>query len=213
MTDASGTLTRDHWYWRPGWWTGRRFYTWHVIDFGTDPPIAEIVNSYEPMLTTAGVFDLVPPEWLHITMQGISFADTITESDAIAIADAAGPLVAATEPVVATLGPIDMDAEAAFLPLRPVEQLEAVRTQLRSAIGQVLGFDQVPEPARFGWPPHLSLGYVNVSGKPLPPIRDAIRRDTRSWSVTISEIALISLGRDQHLYRWTGVGQPARTRK
>lgn len=210
MADASDTLTRDHWYWRPGWQPGRRFYAWHVVDFVTEPPIAEIVNSYEPILTAAGVFDLVPPRWLHLTMQGVSFADTVDESEALAIADAAGPLLAPIEPVMATLGPVDMDAEAAFLPLRPVDQLEAVRTEVRAAISQVRGADQVPEPDHFDWPPHLSLGYVNTSGKPLSPIRDAIQRDSRTWPVTITAVALIKLGRDQHLYQWTTVGEPAR---
>jgi hypothetical protein len=26
--DADGV--RDHWYWRPGWAIGRRFYAWHI---------------------------------------------------------------------------------------------------------------------------------------------------------------------------------------
>lgn len=210
MADASDTLTRDHWYWRPGWLPGRQFYTWHVIDFITNPPISEIVNSYTPALSRTGVFDLVPAQWLHITTQGVSFTDEVSESEAHAIVEAASPLLANSEPVNATLGPVDMDAEAAFLPLRPVGQLEAVRTQLRTAISQVRGLDQVPEPDHFGWPPHLSLGYVAVPGKPLAPIRDAIRQDTRTWPVTITKIALIRLGRDQHLYRWTLVNQPTR---
>jgi hypothetical protein len=209
MADASDALTRDHWYQRPGWWPGRQFYTWHVIDFISDPPISEIVNSYAPMLGAAGVFDLVPARWLHITTQGVSFADTIAESEVRAIVEAARPLLANTEPVNATLGPVDMDAEAAFLPIRPFGQLEAVRTQIRAAISQVLGADQVPEPDSFGWPPHLSLGYTNVSGKPLAPIRDLIRQDARTWRVAINEIALIRLSSDQHLYQWTTVGQPA----
>ena len=210
MADAPDALTRSHWYQRSGWRPGRQFYTWHVIDFITEPPISEIVNSYAPELFAAGVFDLVPARWLHTTTQGVSFADTISESEAHAIVEAARPLLAAAEPISATLGPIDMDAEAAFLPIRPFDQLEVVRTQIRTAIGQVRGADQVPEPNRFGWPPHISLGYVNVSGKPLAPLRDVIRHDARTWSVTINEIALIKLSSDQHLYRWTTVGRPAR---
>ncbi|MDT5026262.1 MAG: hypothetical protein QOE61_2688, partial [Micromonosporaceae bacterium] len=29
---------RDHWYWRPGWSVGRRFYTWHLT-FADQPDV------------------------------------------------------------------------------------------------------------------------------------------------------------------------------
>ena len=68
------TEMRDHWWWRPGWKVGRRFWTWHYT-FETCPALHELVAAYQGLLEELPTLDLIPQRWLHLTVQGLGFVD------------------------------------------------------------------------------------------------------------------------------------------
>src|SRR5687767_5412913 len=78
----------NHWFWRPGWRPGRRFYTWHLT-FEDQDDVHSLVMEYQSALRNVVGLDFVPPQWLHITMQGVGFVDEVSNTDIAAIADAA----------------------------------------------------------------------------------------------------------------------------
>src|SRR3954469_9316069 len=95
---------RDHWYWRPGWRVGRSFYTWHIT-FQSDPVLAELHAAYQPVVNSLPGLTAVPVQWLHLTMQGIGFADKLSQEDLDPIVEAAQQRLAGIRPVEVRIGP------------------------------------------------------------------------------------------------------------
>ena len=194
---------RDHWWWRPGWKVGRSFYTWHVT-FVDQPEAQRLVADYAPVLAELPILDPIPMRWLHLTTQGIGFTDEVDPGDVDRIVSAVRRRCASLKPFTVTLGPAQVDPEALFLPVRPVEPLAELRTAIRAGIGDIWGPDNVSEAAG-GFQPHVSLGYSNAAG-PVEPVRHALAGHPGSTAeVTVSSVSLIDLNRDRKAYEWTDV--------
>jgi 2'-5' RNA ligase len=190
---------RDHWWWRPGWRTGRSMYTWHVI-FDDQPQLHELVGSYQTALAPLPGLDLIPVRWLHLTMQGIAFTDEVNLQDIADIAEAARKRLATQQPVPLSVGPAFVDPEAILLQVSPAGALDPVRAGVRAAIADVRGAARVPETGH--WTPHISIGYSNSDG-PAAPYAKALNTVTRTPAdLTVSAVHLIELSRDTHLYQW-----------
>src|SRR6266545_4096239 len=107
---------RDHWWWRPGWRVGRKMYTWHVTFDGQDS-LHELVASYQSALEPLSGLDLIPPRWLHLTMQGVGFIDEVPEDDVRSIVGAARSRCASLAPFELTFGAPKVDPEAIMFAL------------------------------------------------------------------------------------------------
>ncbi|OLB78539.1 MAG: hypothetical protein AUI14_12990 [Actinobacteria bacterium 13_2_20CM_2_71_6] len=189
---------QEHWYWRPGWRPGRRFYTWHLT-FTGQTALFDLVRRIQASLDLPGL-DLVPMEGLHLTMQGVGFTDEVSEEDIAAIVEAAQVRCASLPPLRISLGPVDPDPEGLGLLVSPWAPVERVRLAVREAIGSVWG--QVPEPLD-GFRPHVTVAYSGAD-VPAGPVRDRLRplRSLRPVEVQINEVQLIALRRDDRTYRW-----------
>jgi 2'-5' RNA ligase len=196
MTDE----VRDHWYWRPGWRVGRSFYTWHLT-FADSASVVGLVNSYADVLARMPEITPVPAQWLHLTMQGVGFADRVPDADLDEIALAAESRLARCSPFQVTVGPAVLDPETVQLPVTPVAPLQDLRNRIRAAIGDVWGPDAIPENPQLN--PHISLGYWNTPA-PAAPLRTLLAQaPAATATTTISTISLITLHRDHQLYEWT----------
>ncbi|WP_226899884.1 2'-5' RNA ligase family protein [Nonomuraea phyllanthi] len=194
------TTTRDHWWWRPGWRVGRSYYTWHIL-VEDQPAIHEFAQALQPELAATGVLGPIPLEWLHMTMQGVGFADEVSDEDLHAIAAAVSARVAAVGPVPVTLGPPVVDPEGVNLPVRRIEAVNAVRLAVRDGIADVWGTDRVSEAAdRFR--PHVSLAYSHSTGAPLAPIQNILAQHTTEIPVVVNRVSLIDINRDNGIYWW-----------
>ncbi|MEZ0075357.1 2'-5' RNA ligase family protein [Planotetraspora sp. GP83] len=198
--------TRNHWWWRPGWRQGRSFYTWHFL-VGEQPALREFAARLRPHLEEADVLDPIPFEWLHMTLQGVGFADEVSEDDITAIGTATASHVAELRPISVELGPVVADAEGVHLPVRPVQAVAAVRRGIRDGIAKVWGKDRVPE-AEDRFYPHVSLAYANTSGSPLAPIRETLSQHAEIVPMTLTHVSLIDLNRDEGTYQWNVVMTP-----
>ncbi|SDG62617.1 2'-5' RNA ligase [Sinosporangium album] len=192
----TATETRDHWWWRPGWRPGRRFYTWHFLLDG-QPELHDIVQEIQSSLLATGVLDPVSIPWLHMTTQGVGFADEVAPDELAAIVDEVTEQVRNVGPIGITLGPLVVGIEGVFLPANPLKGLAEARAAVRGGIRNVWG--HVPESDDF-WP-HVSLAYANKSGTPLASIEQNLRTYQKVIPVTLKEITLIELNRDDG-YRW-----------
>ena len=190
---------RDHWWWRPGWRVGRAFYTWHLT-FDHAPDVHRLAGEYAEALDIPGL-DVIPPRWLHLTMQGIGFTDEIPESEDDAIADAARRRLAQVPSFDVMLGPTLTDPEVVRLHVHPAEPVAQVRAAIREGIADVWGPDRVPE-AEAGFTPHVSLAYSSSDGPAEPILRAAGSRTVEPASARISEAQLIVLNRDHREYQW-----------
>ena len=166
MTLASSDTLRNHWWWRPGWSVGRRFYTWHLTWEGQDD-VHRLAAEYRDALAPfAGELTLIPDRWLHLTMQGIGFVGEVAEKDVRTIADAASERLAAVPAFDVQVGPHVLAPEAVLLTVHPAGSVHAVRSAIRDAIGDVL--NDVPRRSTTGFTPHVSVAYSASDGPPTP---------------------------------------------
>ncbi|MEW1723357.1 2'-5' RNA ligase family protein [Streptomyces sp. NPDC093109] len=187
----------NHWWWRPGWSTGSRFYTWHLT-FDGQLDVHRFADEYRTSLAGADGLDLIPDQWLHLTMQGIGFVNDIDRADVDAVVDAARHRLAAVPPFDLKLSAPILDPEAVLVPVRPHEPVCAVRDAIRAAIGDVL---EVPEKAE-GFRPHVSLAYSNSDG-PAAAIGSVLGAvDVPPATARIASAELIVIHRDNRMYEW-----------
>ncbi|MEU5162010.1 2'-5' RNA ligase family protein [Streptomyces sp. NPDC020875] len=197
MTTTAPETMRDHWWWRPGWDVGRRFYTWHLT-FDGQPDVHRFAAAYRELLVAVDGIDLVPDRWLHLTTQGIGFVGEIPEADVRTIVEAARERLAAIPCFDLVLDAPVVDPEAILVPVRPAAPVHAVRDAVREAIATVR---DVPERAD-GFTPHISLGYSSATG-PTEPFRAALTSTGIPGArARITRAELIVIHRDNRMYEW-----------
>jgi len=67
------TTMANHWWWRPDWSPGTRWYSWHVT-VEEQPELQDLVGAYQGALAPVQTLDRICREWLHLTVQGIGNA-------------------------------------------------------------------------------------------------------------------------------------------
>jgi len=200
---------RDHWWWRPGWAPGRRLYAWHLT-FGDQTPsrgqaaLRKVVGAYQARLAELPGLDVVPVQWLHLTMQPVGFVDEVGAGNTERIVAAVRRRCAKLAPLTLTLGPAVLQEEGVWLRVRPSEPVRRVRAAVRAGIAEVWGVAGVPEAAG-DYTPHLSLAYSDTDGPDEPYAAALAEAGQRSATVEIGAVQAISLGRDTHLYQWATV--------
>jgi len=191
---------RDHWWWRPGWAVGRRFYTWHLTFDGQDE-LHQLVRAYQDSLADLRGLDLIPHQWLHLTMQGVGFTDQVSTEAVRRIVTAAAARLRTVDPPRLTFHRLVVLPEALALPPTPAEPLWSIRDAIRAGIGHTWGASNVPEPAD-QFRPHLSVAY-NTEDRPAGPVIDTVEQLQHApVTVTVDSAALIVLERDERIYRW-----------
>jgi len=142
-------------------------YTFHIT-FDGQPAVHQLASVCQEALRGLDGIDLVPPRWLHLTVQGAGFTDEVSDADAGAITRAARDRLASLPAPSVRLGPVTITPEAILLPAQPDAALTAVRAALRAAILDV-------------WPPsrlmeadtwtRTSLSPTAIATVPPPPTR------------------------------------------
>ena len=198
------TTVRNHWWWRPGWRTGRHFYACHFT-LDDQPQLRALVRQYQDAMADLPYLDLIPARWLHVTMQGIGFTDEIRTADLAAVTDRLGERLRSMEAPVATFHRPVIHPEAVLLEADPPEPLYQLRLAMYETIAAVLGPDKFteprPQPGQFK--PHVSAAYVNNDG-PVKPIAEAIMNtDPEPVTVTFKQASLLVFHRDHRMYEWT----------
>jgi len=194
------TLVSDHWWWRPGWEPGRRFYTFHFT-FEAQPAVQRLAAEVRGRLARFPALDMVPGRWLHLTTQGIGFADEVADGDLMAIASVARDRLLVVRPAEITVNAPRAASEGVASYVGPDGALDQARDALRAAIDDVRGADKVPEPVE--WSPHVSYAYANAEADGAP--YDAALGGLGPVPATMTTVELICLGRDHRVYEWETV--------
>lgn len=191
--------TADHWWWRPGWAVGRRFYAWHITFPGPEgAQLRRFAAEYRAALKALPGLDLIPDQWLHLTMQGLGFTDEVEQHDVDAIVTAAHARLAAVAPFTLTFDRAGVDPEAVLWEVDPAGPA-AVRDAVRAAIGDV--WATVPEPAD-GFVAHVSAAYSNTVAPAGPVYRALEQVHAVPATVPVGEAQLIVMNRDNRMYEW-----------
>ncbi|MET9271137.1 2'-5' RNA ligase family protein [Kribbella sp. NPDC003557] len=190
----------DHWWWRPGWKVGTRFYAWHINLF--EDPLRGLAAEHQRELSTVPGLDLIPLRWLHLTMQGVGFREDVPDARVDALLAAARVRLAELEPAKVRFHRPVVRREAVLLPADPAEPLRTIRYAVRAAIADVCG--GVPENAD-GYRPHISLAYANTAQPAAPIIAALDRVNPTPADLILSTVSLIEMHRDNRMYQWRTV--------
>lgn len=189
---------RDHWRWRPDWTATRPRVLWYLT-FGDAAELRSTVAEPEAALRAAGA-DVIPPEWLHLTVTDVGFADEIDEWSLRAARDSVRRALCEEPPLQLRLGPIGALPGAVVLPARPAEPLRRLRRIVRRATTEV----GIPAPDDIDGPywPHVSLCYVNSRTD-----HDALwsvvqAAEPRTVEVTCDRLAEVLVARREGHYQW-----------
>jgi hypothetical protein len=173
-------------------------YAWHVT-FGDQPAVQDLAARARALLGDVPGLDLIPGPWLHLTTQDVGFSDEVSSADLAAITAAARSRLAAVPPAAVIVGPARVVTEGIACDALPADALRPVRDAVRAGIGDVWGRARVPGEA--DWWPHVSLAYASAGG-PAAPVEAALDGFGETAVITVTEIQLILLGRDEHVYQW-----------
>lgn len=195
---------RDHWWWRPGWAEGRHFYACHLT-LDDQPELRGLVADYQKALAGMPGIDLIPPQWLHLTMQGIGFTDQISKAELDAVGDALTTGLASIEQPAVQFQYLTVHPEAIYLKAHPAAALYSLRVKMHEAAASVLGPEKFsdPPPGQAAFLPHVSIGYINRDGESRPIAAALGSLTTRPVDVTFAEAHLLEYHRDHRMYEWT----------
>lgn len=195
---------RNHWWWRPGWAEGRHYYACHMT-LDDQPQLRELVADYQRALASSPGIDLIPPEWLHLTMQGIGFTDEISAGELADLDQALAAELRTIDPPTVEFRYLTIHPEAIYLKAHPAEALYPLRLKMYAAVSSVLGPDRlseaVPDHAKFL--PHVSIGYISQDDEAEPIAAALDNLTTRPVKVTFAKADLLEFHRDHRMYEWT----------
>jgi 2'-5' RNA ligase len=204
MTDDSAHTAdhdamTDHWWWRPGWRVGTRFYAWHITQ-NDQPGVHDLAQRYRTALSTIDTLDPIPDEWLHMTLQGVGHVEDINIAALDFLTLRVADRLRALAPITTSYQRADITSEAVILTPEDPEAFAEVRRAIRAGITDALG--ECPE-SEDGFRAHVSVAYGNADAD-AAPIREALDQaePATSSTATYAKVSLIRMHRDQRMYEW-----------
>jgi hypothetical protein len=203
---ADAETLADHWWWRPGWHVGTRFYAWHIT-VADLPVLADHVAAYQEPLRAFGFLDPIPRPWLHITVQGLDHTGAVPDPVRDAVAAAVGERLAAIPAPTLTFARPVLFTEAVVIPPTDPAPLAAIREAIRAGIETAHGSPEGKPTSLFR--PHVSVAYINAPADPhrARAVLDAV--NVPPVQVTLTQVCLIEMHRDNRMYEWRTIATAA----
>ena len=191
--------TRNHWWWRPGWDVGARYYTWHLT-FEHCHELHLLASRLRPALARHPVQDVIPDGWLHLTMTGIGFATDVTEAQLERIAAEVFDELPGLPSGVLTLESVLVADEGVLMPARKQMWLMELSALQRRVVESVVGHAEWDAPL---WP-HVSLSYASGVTPVAPLVADlqAVVPPQDTLAVARPRVTLMRINRDSRQYQW-----------
>jgi 2'-5' RNA ligase len=169
------------------------------------PQLRQLVADYQQALTGMPEIDLIPPQWLHLTMQGIGFTDEIDADELAALDHALAAELATIEPPTVDFRYLTIHPEAVYLKAHPAAVLYPLRLKMHEAVLSALGPERFTEPTpdRAKFLPHVSIGYINRDGETEPIAAVLSRLTPKTVETTFTRANLLEFHRDNRMYEWT----------
>ena len=190
----------DHWRWRADWAVDRPYLMWYLT-FEDQPELAQWASRAQDRLRQVRTLNLVPPQWLHLTLGDVGFVNEVSPDQVDGVTTAARTALAGWTGMSITLGPVTTMVDAVVLGTSHQGKLEQLRHRLQEATASVVG-PQAPVGLREFWP-HVTLAYVNDScdrGTVFEPLRSMA---SDLITVTVSNVTLAAVTRINRHYQWT----------
>jgi 2'-5' RNA ligase len=181
--------------------------TWHLT-FENAAELHQHVSAYQRSLDGLPGLDLVPAEWLHLTIQGVGYTDETSAETIRAVVDGVQAELGAMSAFDLTFDRPVILGEAIAIRPQPTKPLHQLLAAIRAGIGKAIGDDAIPTGSEQsdGFLPHVSIANSRRDADARPytaALASVIRPPV---AATVTEVTLIRQDRqlDPHwLYRWT----------
>jgi len=182
---------------------------WWYLTFDDHPALQAAIPRIQRALELSEAVDLVPPEWLHLTLQEVGFVDAVPQAHVGAVCEAARHL-SGLGPLELSLGPLETMHSAVVLEAGPADDLSRLRTELHRATTAVMGPSVPAHPTGGEFRPHVTLGYLNRDCE----AREVLPDEARSLvepipRVPVRHVTLVAVSRSVGGYRWEPQGKVA----
>ncbi|MGH3905454.1 MAG: 2'-5' RNA ligase family protein [Pseudonocardiaceae bacterium] len=180
--------------------------TWHLtFDHATE--LRQLVSAYQAALAPLPGLNPVPLQWLHLTIQGVGYADELPPGQLDDVAESVRRELATMSAFTLTFHRAVIRDEAIALPPTPVEPLHELLTRLRRSIATATDapVHTGPEQAH-GFHPHVTIAYSHTNAVAEPYAGALNNVNESAATVNVAETALIKQERllePDWLYRWT----------
>ncbi|KJK12833.1 hypothetical protein UB45_05850 [Terrabacter sp. 28] len=194
----------NHWWWRPGWKVGTRFYAWHITLDGQDE-LHDLVDSYQEALRPFPTLDPIPREWRHITLQGLGHVQDVSDQQRDDAVQAVAERLARLNPIESTFQRAAIFREAIALPPSNPSAYARLRDEIRAGVAAAWGW--CPEKAD-GFRAHASVAYSSGVSR-ASVLRQAlnIAQPEGFAHVQVPGVSLIRMHRDRTMYEWDTIFQ------
>ncbi|MBT0771153.1 hypothetical protein KIH74_19590 [Kineosporia sp. J2-2] len=200
---ATDTL-RDHWGEAPEWDGGKRLWALYLTFPDQIALNARILRDQQALRELGGLTAISLPS-IHLTMQGIAFQHTVSESTVLRITErVAGALEEHPVPTLLAM-PAEAVRDAVCFPVRPAAELTGLREMIRAVAADEIGEERLyrlPEPPG-GFDPHISIAYAH-SFVPAADLGRAMAGTERTPTpFEAAHLSLIDLTRGNRSWTWT----------
>jgi 2'-5' RNA ligase superfamily len=195
---SSITTTVNHWD-RPGWRPGRSAFYWYLT-FEACTELHSMVRACQRIVARNPIFDLIPVDDVHMTLDRIAFEDEISSATLDEVERQVGYQIRRVPEFMIKVGPLCGSPGALSFSASPFDCLNRLRLTLTDATKTVV--NGLTSPVEFR--PHVGIAYCN-SSVPAGPIIQAVDavRDIPPSDVHIRQISLVRLTRLDRAYQWS----------
>ncbi|WP_083883768.1 2'-5' RNA ligase family protein [Nocardia higoensis] len=188
----------DHWTLK-SWTPGQSGFYWYLTF--DDTQLVELAVRCQKELTGDGI-DFVPPDGLHLTLLKAGRSVDLSEAQLSTIVETARRRLTTISPFDLDVGPLTGSRSALRFSVTPWSDLLELHRALREATATSRPHGALSETTRFR--PHLGIGYINTPQSAMQLIDEvATLRDLPPVTVSVTEVRLVQLRREDRRYRWT----------
>jgi 2'-5' RNA ligase len=194
----------DHWTaWGP-WQEGATYLT-YLVPMSSVGGLRDGLHAIHRALAAASLA-VVPPAWLHLTVQGVGFADTLSAAHRQALVHEAARVMRAAPAFRVRLGGANSFPDVAILEVYDDGHIRALRHRLRTAVPWLAegGRDPLVQDGVDRFMPHLSLAYYHA-GVERRAVSEALApfRDAELGAVRVTAVQLVEVPKPSAYYRWS----------
>lgn len=188
------------------WPAGERRLHWLVV-FDRQPEVHSCYAAHLPVLEQhQHLVDIVPAEWLHLTLQSLCPMAAVSADDLRTLVTATQHRLSTVAVPRVQLGPARIDGGAVTWAVYPEEGMSHVQEAVRLCSTEMLGAERVAQ-RRGRWTPHVTLGY-GAAYDPADDLAAALASTgLPRVDITVTEVALVDVEQDpnRRQYRWRDI--------
>jgi 2'-5' RNA ligase len=177
------------------WWN------FNVV-FDNQPDVVRMAQQYAPLLQHPGLYEPIPPQWLHSTILAVGTTHEFTELEMLAVADKLEPLLANLE-----LPEFQFDSwwiweGNVVLHISPEDEFTRIYDAVTEALTQTVGPKRTRKSPYGNFVPHTSLAYTRTHDKEHEIHRQLVEHPVVPAAFKVAYLPLIRQWPKNGHYEW-----------